>query len=92
MTGWSGSSKASSGSPKPIDVTGAHHPRFTQRLKLLRQLDEAAGEGRARVDYYKPRRSHMGREHLPPVREQPEEIIQIDRDQLVVRSYVGGLV
>jgi hypothetical protein len=41
---------------------------------------------------YFPRRSHMIREHLPPVREQPEEVIQIDRDQVVVRSYVGGLV
>ena len=34
----------------------------------------------------------MVREHLPPVREKPEEVIQIDRDQVVVRSYVGGLV
>lgn len=38
------------------------------------------------------RRSHMVREHLPPVREKPEEVIAVDRDQVVVRSYVDGLV
>jgi hypothetical protein len=44
------------------------------------------------VEYYNTRRSHMVREHLPPVREKPEQVVQIDRDQVVVRSYVGGLV
>jgi hypothetical protein len=34
----------------------------------------------------------MVREHLPPVREKPEEVITVDRDQVIVRSYVGGLV
>lgn len=34
----------------------------------------------------------MVREHLPLVREKPKEVMQIDRDQVVVRSYVGGLV
>lgn len=29
---------------------------------------------------------------MPPVREKPEEVIRIDRDQVVVRSYAGGLV
>jgi hypothetical protein len=32
------------------------------------------------------------REHLPPIRDVPEEVIKLDRDQIVVRSYVGGLV
>ncbi len=54
-----------------------------------RNLDHIAAEW---VEYYNTRRSHMVREHSPPVREKPEEVIQIDRDQVVVRSYVGGLV
>jgi hypothetical protein len=41
---------------------------------------------------YNTRRPHMVREHLPPVREKPAEVIQFDRDQVVVQSYVGGLV
>lgn len=28
----------------------------------------------------------MLREHLPPVREKPDEVMQADRDQVVVRS------
>jgi hypothetical protein len=31
-------------------------------------------------------------ERLPPVREKPEEVITVDREQVVVRSCVGGLV
>ena len=34
----------------------------------------------------------MVRGHLPPIREVPEEVPKLDRDQIVVRSYVGGLV
>jgi len=33
----------------------------------------------------------MERDHLPPIRE-AEEVPTLDRDQIVVRSYVGGLV
>jgi hypothetical protein len=44
------------------------------------------------VDYYNTRRAHMVREHLPPVRSKPEDVIQIDCDQVVVPSCVGGLV
>lgn len=44
------------------------------------------------VRYYNTRRAHMQREHLPPARELPEEVPNLDRDQIVVRSYVGGLV
>lgn len=54
-----------------------------------RHLDHIAAEW---VEYYNTRRSHMVREHLPPVREMPPDVIQVDRDQVVVRSYVGGLV
>ena len=42
--------------------------------------------------YYNTRRAHMERDHLPPIREAPEEVSKLDRDQIVVRSYVGGLV
>ena len=34
----------------------------------------------------------MERDHLPPIREAPEEVIKLERDQIIVRSYVGGLV
>ena len=34
----------------------------------------------------------MGRDHLPPVREVPEEIKTLKFDQIEVKSYVGGLV
>ncbi|HET6425298.1 MAG TPA: hypothetical protein VFG20_16540 [Planctomycetaceae bacterium] len=34
----------------------------------------------------------MVRENLPPVRVKPEEVTAVDRDQIVVRSYVGGLI
>jgi hypothetical protein len=44
------------------------------------------------MDCYNTRRSHIVRDHLPPVRVKPEELLHIDRDQAVVRSYVGGLV
>ncbi len=54
-----------------------------------RHLDHIVTEW---VDYYNTRRSHMVRDHLPPVREKPPDVIQVDRDQVVVRSYVGGLV
>ena len=52
-------------------------------------LDHIAGQW---VDYYNKTRSHMERDHLPPIREAPEEVSKLDRDQIVVRSYVGGLV
>ena len=38
------------------------------------------------VEYSNSRRAHLVREHLPPVREKPEEVLQIDRDQVVVRN------
>ena len=44
------------------------------------------------VEYYNTRRSHMERDHLPPVREEPEEVKTLAMDQVEVKSYVGGLV
>lgn len=47
---------------------------------------------RAWVAYYNTVRSHTERGHLPPVHAVPEEVIKLDRNQIAVRSYVGGLV
>ncbi len=44
------------------------------------------------VAYYNTRRSHMVRGHLPPIRVLPEEVPKLDRNQIAVRSNVGGLV
>jgi hypothetical protein len=44
------------------------------------------------VDYYIHHRSHMERDHLPPIREIPEEVEKLSFAQVVVKSYVGGLV
>jgi len=34
----------------------------------------------------------MERDHLPPVRENPDEIEKLSVEQVEVNSYVGGLV
>ena len=52
----------------------------------------ADGERQLRLAYYNKTRSHMERDHLPPIRESPEDVSKLCRDQIVVRSYVGGLV
>lgn len=44
------------------------------------------------TEYYNQHRSHMCREHLPPVREEPEEVETIPLDEIIVKSFVGGLV
>ena len=44
------------------------------------------------VDYYNHHRSHMERDWLPPVREEPEEVATLKMDQIEVKEYVGGLV
>ena len=44
------------------------------------------------VEYYNTRRSHMERDHLPPVREDPDEVDTLKMDEIEVKSYVGGLV
>lgn len=36
--------------------------------------------------------SHMEREHLPPFREKPTELLEFKRDTVEMKSYVGGLV
>ncbi len=44
------------------------------------------------VTYYNSTRSSMVRDHLPPIREAPDELLTLKPDQFEVRSYVGGLV
>ena len=44
------------------------------------------------VTYYNTQRSHMSRDHLPPIRKEPEEVATLTMDQIEVKSYVGGLV
>ena len=44
------------------------------------------------VTYYNRDRSHMERDHLPPIREAPDEIARLSLDQVEVKSHVGGLV
>ena len=42
--------------------------------------------------YYNTRRAHMDRDHLPPLRKEPEEVVTLTLDQVEVKGYVGGLV
>ena len=44
------------------------------------------------VSYYNNQRSHMERDWLPPIREEPDEVETLTLDQIEVKSYVGGLV
>ncbi len=54
-----------------------------------RHLDHVVSEF---TDYYNRRRAHMEREHLPPIRDAPEEVVTLTRDKIEIRHYVGGLV
>lgn len=42
--------------------------------------------------YYNTVRSHTECGHLPPTAKPPDELVTVERDKIVVRSYVGGLV
>jgi hypothetical protein len=44
------------------------------------------------TSYYNHQRSHMERDHLPPIRKEPQEVVTLTLDQIEVKSYVGGLV
>jgi len=44
------------------------------------------------TDYYNHRRSHMERDWLPPIREEPDDVDALRRDQIEIKSYVGGLI
>ena len=36
-------------------------------------------------------RSHMERDHLPTIREAPDEVVSVTRDKIEIRGYIGGL-
>ena len=42
--------------------------------------------------YYNGIRSHTECGHLPPTAKPPDELATVERDKIVVRTYVGGLV
>ena len=45
------------------------------------------------VAYYHEQRSHCRRNNLPPIPTKiPDEVATLSLDEVVVRSYVGGLV
>ena len=54
-----------------------------------RHLDHLIAEF---TDYYNHQRSHMERDHLPPIREIPDDVEKLSIEQIEVKSYVGGLV
>ena len=45
-----------------------------------------------RTTYYNETRAHSEREHLPPIRTEPEDRETIAIDQIEIKSHVGGLV
>jgi len=85
--------------PKASPNLNGRCERFIETIKLeclakfiifgKKHLDHLVSEF---VEYYNTRRSHMERDHLPPVREEPEEVDTLSLDQIEVKSYVGGLV
>jgi len=85
--------------PKASPNLNGRCERFIETIKLeclakfiifgKRHLDHLVSEF---VDYYNQQRSHMERDHLPPIREEPVEVETIKLDEIEVRSYVGGLV
>ena len=85
--------------PKASPNLNGRCERFIETIKLeclnkfiifgKRHLDHIVSEF---VDYYNTVRSHMERDHLPPVREEPEEVETLSMEQIEIKSYVGGLV
>ncbi len=85
--------------PKASPNLNGRCERIIQTIKLeclakfivfgKRHLDHLVGDF---VDYYNHTRSHMERDWLPPIREEPDEVETLKLDQVEVKSYVGGLV
>jgi putative transposase len=44
------------------------------------------------TDYYNHHRSHSAREHLPPVSEEPEEVVSLQLSEVDTKEHLGGLV
>ena len=86
-------------SPKDSPNLNGRCERFIETIKLeclnkfiifrKRHLDHLLVEF---TEYYNHHRSHMSRDHLPPVREEPDEVAKLSIEEVNVKSYVGGLV
>ena len=85
--------------PKASPNLNGRCERFIETIKL-ECLSKFIIFGKTHLDYlvseftsyYNTRRSHMERDHLPPVREEPEEVNTLKLGQIEVKSYIGGLV
>ncbi len=85
--------------PKASPNLNGRCERFIETIKL-ECLNKFIVFGKKRLDYltvefmsyFNTTRSHMEREHLPLIREGPEEVAIISIDQIEVRRYVGGLI
>jgi putative transposase len=44
------------------------------------------------TEYYNHHRSHSARDHLPPVRKEPKEVISLKLSEVHTRKHIGGLV
>ena len=85
--------------PKVSPNLNGRCERFIETVKLeclsrfivfgKRHLDYFVAEF---TDYYNRHRSHMERDNLPPVREEPEEVLKLSLEQVEVKSFVGGPV
>ena len=85
--------------PKASPNLNGRCERVIQTLKLeclrkflifgQRHLDHLLREF---TEYYNYVRSHTEWRYLPPIHSPPEEIPSLESDQIVVRSFVGGLV
>lgn len=85
--------------PKASPNLNGRCERFIETIKLeglrnfiifgKRHLDYLVIEF---CDYYNKHRAHMERDHLPPIREEPTEVVSLKMEQIEVISYVGGLV
>ena len=85
--------------PKGSPNLNGRCERFIETIKLeclrkfivfgKRHMDYLTSEF---VTYYNTRRSHMERDHLPPIRDVPEVVDVLRLDEIEIKSYVGGLV
>ena len=85
--------------PKGSPNLNGRCERFIETIKLeclrkfivfgKRHLDYLVSEF---VEYYNNQRSHMERDYLPPVRQEPDEVATLTMEQIDVKEYVGGLV
>ncbi len=85
--------------PKASPNLNGRCERFIETIKLeclnkfivfgRRHLDHLTASF---SDYYNYHRSHIERDHLPPIRDLPGDVEKLTLHELEVRSHVGGLV